>query len=188
MQDSHRDVPYLVLGKRLKYLRQHMQESVAEVSGAIEVDMDNLERIEQGLERPSEDVLMLLINHFSIQDGDAVQLMQLAGYDDYDANWLPAFADSPQPGKPVLIVMAHDMRTQYTDGVHVAANKAGLVLHFTQSTGQPQALPVAHVGMSIEQAEAMLKVLQQAILRARYLSSRPKGLPEPDQGPDIASS
>ena len=55
---------------------------MAEVSGAVEIDEQSLQRIEQGKERPTEDILMLLINHFGMQDDDAANLWQLAGYDD----------------------------------------------------------------------------------------------------------
>jgi len=37
-----------------------LQESVADVSGAIEIDEDKLQRIEQGRERPSEDILFAM--------------------------------------------------------------------------------------------------------------------------------
>ena len=68
MQESKSNAPFKPLGSHLRYLREQIQESVAEVSGAVEIDMDALERFEQGVERPSEDILMLLINHFNIQD------------------------------------------------------------------------------------------------------------------------
>ncbi len=73
--------PFKTLGTHLKYLREHSSESLAEVSGAVEINEDIMERIEQGVERPSEEILMLLISHFNMQDNEAVQLWELAGYD-----------------------------------------------------------------------------------------------------------
>jgi hypothetical protein len=64
MSNEQQERPYKVLGEKLKSLRQKMHESVAEVSGAVEIDEQALLKIEQGQERPSEDILMLLINHF----------------------------------------------------------------------------------------------------------------------------
>src|SRR5256885_9173824 len=81
MSNDAKSVPFKTLGEKLKAIRQKLHESVAEVSGAVEIDEQQLARIEQGQERPSEDVLLLLINHFGMQEDDAANLWQLAGYD-----------------------------------------------------------------------------------------------------------
>lgn len=168
--------PFKTLGSHLKYLREQLNESVAEVSGAVEIDSSVLERIERGDERPSEDILMLLINHFGMQDNEAVRLWELAGYTGDERFRLSEAADDLSAhGKQIIMLFAMDMRTQYTDGVQVNANPAGVTLHFTQATGQPQPLPVARVGMSLEQAEKVKNLLEQALLHVKY--SRPKGLP-----------
>lgn len=160
-------------------MRERLQESVAEVSGAVEIDEDKLERFEQGIERPSEEILMLLMSHFNMQDTEAVQIWELAGY---DRNLGPDIstglpADDFNAAKPMVMLLAIDVRTQYTDGVDITADRAGVTLSFTQQAGKGAAQPVARVGMSIEQAEAVSLALQQALLRARY--GRRHGLPAP---------
>src|SRR5438309_12010771 len=75
------NAPFKTLGTHLKYLREQSNESLAEVSGAVEIAEDALMRIEDGQERPEEDILLLLINHFAMPDQEAVQLWELAGYD-----------------------------------------------------------------------------------------------------------
>src|SRR6266705_3475310 len=97
MSDERPELPFKSLGERLKGLRQKLQESVAEVSGAVEIEEKALERMEQGYERPSEDILLLLINHFNIQDDEAAGLWKLAGY------------DPPRPHE-------HDMQEELTNG------------------------------------------------------------------------
>jgi hypothetical protein len=179
VQDSKHTPPFKTLGTHLKYLREHSSESLAEVSGAVEINEDILERIEQGIERPSEEILMLLISHFNMQDNEAVQLWELAGYDrrthpDIMNN---SIQDELQSGKPMVMLLAIDVRTQYTDGVDISMNNAGVVLTFTQAGGLGQVQPVARVGMSLNQAEAVAGALQQALLHGRY--QRPKGLPAP---------
>ncbi len=188
MIDPTHNTPFKTLGTHLKYLREHSSETLAEVSGAVEINEDSLERIEQGVERPSEEILMLLISHFNMQDNEAVQLWELAGYDKNNA---PDITTMPIPediqsGKPMLMLLAVDVRTQYTDGVEINANNAGLVMNFTQAGGKGSAQPVARVGMSLDQAEAVAVVLQQAILQARY--HRPKGLPAPESRSDSDKS
>ena len=171
MQEPAFQSPFLVLGRRLRLLRENRRESLAEVSGAVEIDMDALERIEQGRERPSEDVLMLLINHFGIQESEAVQLWETAGYaqhnhDDRSAGSGETFM------KPTMVLLAIDARVLYSDGITVNTNQNGLVMNFSQQTGPERVMPVAKVGMSFEQAEAVLHTLQQALLRHKYLPDR----------------
>src|SRR6185369_8362398 len=81
MSDTKKHVPYEPLGSQLGNLRERNRESMAEVSGAVEIDEKELSRIEAGAERPSEDILLLLISHFEVEDDKAAELWQLAGYD-----------------------------------------------------------------------------------------------------------
>jgi transcriptional regulator with XRE-family HTH domain len=178
VKDSNQSTPYKVLGTRLRYLREHCQESLAEVSGAVEIDEDILDRIEQGVERPSEEILMLLMSHFNMIDSEAVQVWELAGYDRKNGPDILSADDLVSSGKPVVMLLAVDVRTQYTDGVDISADKAGLTMTFTQmgASGNPQ--PVAKVGMSLEQAQAVSLAMQKALLHVAL--RRPKGLPSPD--------
>ncbi len=179
VQESKHTPPFKTLGTHLRYLREHISETLAEVSGAVEIHEDIMERIEQGVERPSEEILMLLISHFNMQDNEAIQLWELAGYDrrvhpDIGSTNLQ---DDFQSGKPMVMLLAIDVRTQYTDGVDIALNNAGVVMTFTQAGGGGQPQPVARVGMSINQAEAVAAALHHTLLHGRY--QRPKGLPAP---------
>lgn len=165
--------PFKVLGARLQQVRQAKGETLLEVSGAVEIDPEALARIEAGRERPPEDILMLLINHFNVQDQEAVQLWESAGYDPANDS-----ADNPmrqvaeQIEKAGVVLLAIDQRAMYSDGLQVDANKNGLMLNFTQSGGKDQALTVARVGMSYEQAEQVLETLRTAILYGRHHTPR----------------
>jgi transcriptional regulator with XRE-family HTH domain len=156
--------PYHQLGIRLKTIRERMRESLAEVCGAIEVDVDMLEQIESGRLKPSEDILTLLINYFSIKEEEASKLWQMAGY----------VAASPEvkipanlevQDKPYVMIMPMDARVVYTDLVHVMVNNYGVVMNFMQGSGNnnSQPLAVARVGMSHEHAQSVLKVLQDTL-------------------------
>jgi len=168
--------PFKQLGQRLKTLRQNLQETPADVSGAVEIDEALLERFETGQERPSEEILNLLISHFSVPDDDAASLWHLAGYemsshddnDDQDT-------DEPVPNNRAgVLVMAIDPRIIYTDAMYVNANPNGVVMSFAQLNGAQQPLITARVGMSREQARSVIKTLQGALDR-----SEPRQLPAP---------
>jgi transcriptional regulator with XRE-family HTH domain len=169
--------PFKTLGDHLRFLREQSKESLAEVSGAVEIDEQVLERIEAGAERPVEDILMLLINHFNMQDQEAVQLWELAGYTgEVPERWRTIVEDLPSAAKNMVMLLAMDTRTMYSDSVHIDCNQAGVTMSFAQTAGDAKSTPVAKVGMSYEQAESVLQTLQQALLHAKYLRG-PKQLP-----------
>lgn len=181
MSDNPNTTPYQNLGHQLLHLRQSRQESVVEVSGAVEIEPSALERMEQGLELPSEDILLLLISHFNIHDDEAVRLWEMAGYDSGSHGPEP---HAPTAGKqPVMMVFGLDSRIVYSNGVNVSADPSGIVMSFMQySDPTQQAVAVSRVGMSREQAEKVLETLQQALLRDKYASG-PKSLPAPQAQP-----
>jgi transcriptional regulator with XRE-family HTH domain len=163
--------PYVTLGRHLKYVREQSDRSLAEVSGAVEIDERNLARIEAGEERPSEDILLLLISYFDVQDQEAVQLWELANYDGDMPDQIKPDLESLLASKPVVMLMALDARTIYSDGADIGRTKAGVVMHFTQDSGKNQAT-VAKVGMSLPQAEEVLRQLHRAVMTAKYTTDR----------------
>lgn len=184
MNEDRQEPPFKTLGEKLKIIRQKLHESVAEVSGAVEIDEQSLQRIEQGSERPTEDILMLLINHFGMQDDDAAGLWQLAGYDyphDHDHDH-----DHPaaQQNRTMVMIMAVDPRVIYSDGVQVTANTSGVILGFSQGVGTPQAITTSKIGMSRDQAYGLLRTLQQTLeaSKPRQLSDGSKKQDSDKQG------
>lgn len=178
MNDQH--APFITLGQHLKYVREQSKQSLMEVSGAVEIDERSLERIEAGVERPAEDILLLLISHFGVADSQALQLWEQANYDgEIPEQIRPEGADQQFTAKQVVMLVGFDSRTMYSDGLDVIWNQAGVTLNFTQTSSPNQNLPVARVGMSYDQAERVLNTLQQAMLRAKYLPNT-KLLPPPN--------
>lgn len=167
MREPKPQTPFRTLGNRLKRLRERREQSLNEVAGAVEIDTELLLRIERGEERPAEDVLDLMISHFKLRQRDANRLWESAGYplDDDD----PVDSVGSAPDKATLLVVAFDARATYSDGLVITANRSGLILNFTQSGMITPPLPIARIGVSYEQAEAILQTLQQTLLRQRYL-------------------
>ncbi len=161
MSETDKPLPYKPLGQQLRSLREHNRESAAEVSGAVEIDEKDLQRIEAGTERPSEDILLLLISHFALEDDKAAELWQLAGYDK-----APEASDhEPHSNNrsQTLMVMI-DPRVMYTDDVEISANNRGVIVNFSQSAPQPgQPLTVSRIGMSRDQAKMLMGLLHQAL-------------------------
>lgn len=166
----------MTLGTHLKYVREQQKQTLAEVSGAVEIDPDTLERIEAGAERPHEDILLLLISYFDIQDQEAVQLWELAGYDGDVPDKLRSPEELPLNSKNMVMLLAVDMRTMYSDGLDIEATDAGLTLNFTQVSLKQVDSSVARIGMSYEQTEKVIAQLQQALLKHKY-NRGPKRLP-----------
>lgn len=162
--------PYKTLGNHLKYVREQSHQSLQEVSGAVEIDEERLRRIEAGVERPAEDILLLLISHFGVADREAVQLWELAAYDSDLPDRLKPDIDQFS-GKNVVMLIGFDTRAIYSDGLDIVCGESGMTLSFTQATGTDQRTPVAKIGLSYEQADKVLDTLQRAMLHARYVGS-----------------
>ncbi len=169
---SEVEKPFTSLGNHLKYVREQSRQTLAEVSGAVEIEQTQLERIEDGVERPAEDILLLLISHFGVKDREAVQLWELAEYDSEVPDELKPDEPLQLNAKNTVMLLAMDMRTMYSDGLDVTVNPSGVTLTFNQAMGGSQMAPVAKVGMSHQQAELVIKTLQQAMLHAKYNNAR----------------
>jgi transcriptional regulator with XRE-family HTH domain len=162
-------IPYEPLGSQLRHLRERNRESMAEVSGAVEIDETELSQIEAGAERPSEDILLLLISHFAVEDDKAAELWQLAGYDhqeDHDH-------ENGTASRAQTLMVMIDPRVMYSDNVEVVTNSKGVVVSFSQSAGQNgQPLTISRIGMSHDQAKLLMGVLHQALYDSENRNER----------------
>jgi transcriptional regulator with XRE-family HTH domain len=160
MEEQRPTSPFINLGKQLKALRDRIHETLAEASGAVEIDVKQLASFELGHSRPSEDVLLLLISHFGAKDDEAVRLWELAGYK------LDKIPVSRMTNDDIQLQanIQSDKRILFTDVVDVIVNNYGVVMNFMQSAGPNIApTPVARVGMSREHAKSVLEILQMTL-------------------------
>lgn len=168
----------------LKSLREKQSESLAEAAGAVEIAEEELLQIEQGQSRPSEEILLLLINHFGITEDDAVRIWEMAGYDsDEDQS-----EDTEIHGtKTIVMAIAMDPRIMYSDHVQVDGSKHGVILNFMQpGAGNIPPMPVSRVGMSREQAGKLADLLKETIRQLDNMD-KPKQLPGSPPGDSEAS-
>jgi len=155
--------PFLTLGQQLKALRTRVNESLAEASGAVEIDVRELANFELGSSRPSEDVLLLLISHFGARDDEALRLWEIAGY---GMAKIPIVHMANDQSQSKGAGASNEERVLFTDIVDVVVNNYGVVMNFMQNTG-PNSSPVtvARVGMSREHAKSVLEILQMTIAK-----------------------
>lgn len=165
--------PYSRLGQRLQSFRKQSNESLPEVSGAVELETDIIESYERGETRPSEDVLDLLINHFDIHDEEADELWELAGY----GSSSNSVSTDDIAMSPTVVMIPMDNRIVYTDTANVTVNNFGVVMSFLQNGPNGQPASVARVGMSLDHAKSVLEVLQKTIQQAEAEKSQ-KLLPD----------
>lgn len=151
--------PYRTLGNQLKQLRGRANESLAEASGAVEIDVRELASFELGKKRPSEDVLLLLISHFGARDDEAVRLWETAGY---GLDKIPP-ARMSSTDKGATLPSTSDNRVLFTDIVDIMVNNYGVVMNFMQAGPGNTTSSVARLGMSREHAKSILKILQHTL-------------------------
>jgi transcriptional regulator with XRE-family HTH domain len=157
MNDINSQSPYRSLGRQLKELRTRVNESLAEASGAVEIDARDLAGFELGKSRPAEDVLLLLISHFGVKDDEAVKLWEMAGY---GMDKIPSAQVNNIEQLPLL---SSDNRVLFTDIVDIVVNKYGVVMNFMQTGPGNSTTKVARVGMSREHAKSILQILQATL-------------------------
>lgn len=163
--------PYRPLGKQLKELRSRARETLAEASGAVEIDVRQLASFELGHSRPSEDVLLLLLSHFGAKDDEALTLWELAGYN-MDKIPVAHMTSSDNPSK---MPGSLDQNILFTDIVDVVVNNYGVVMNFMQNSGQAtKPAHVARVGMSREHAKSILQILQATLAQTERTSAPKK--------------
>lgn len=156
--DSQQQTPFRPLGRHLKELRVKANESLAEASGAVEIDVRELAGFELGKDRPSEDVLLLLISHFGAKDEEAVRIWETAGYATEKT------AAGSMDNTPVLpSVGTLENRVLFTDVVDIVVNNYGVVMNFMQAGPVSSTNSVARVGMSREHAKSILNILQNTL-------------------------
>lgn len=164
--NKRKQLPHQLLGDRLRRLRESAKQSVAEVSGAVEIDPNQLRMFESGQILPDEEILLLLISYFNLGDEEALKVWQLAKYDKQKLQ--------PQTERQQVLALPEDVRVHYTDMVHVTVNNYGVVMNFMQNNGPTgQAMMVSRVGMSREHAISIINLLQQSLK-----TIEPKSLPE----------
>ncbi len=150
-------------GNALRTLRRRRHETLAEISGAIELDINKLDEIEAGKLQPSEETVLLLISHFSLKEDEAISFWQLAGY---DQSRFGVYSDD-NLNEQNAFVASSDSRILYTDMVHVSVNNYGVVVNFLQGMGMDgKPLVVSRVGMSREHANSLIDVLQKTLQMA----------------------
>lgn len=155
MDKPQPETPFKPLGRRLKTLRTKANESLAEASGAVEIDVRELAKYELGQSRPTEDVLLLLLSHFDVKDEEAVKLWEAAGYSEKPTNVVEA---------DIAKITPTDEKILFTDVVDIIVNNYGVVMNFMQNSGPAsQPVTVAKVGMSREHAKSVLQILQATL-------------------------
>lgn len=168
MDKPKSETPYKPLGKKLKELRNQTNESLAEVSGAVEIDVRQLASFELGQALPTEDILLLLLSHFGVKDDEALALWEVAGYRMAKAPVLHMMNDPAN--SPSATADGHVL---FTDIVDVMVNNYGVVMNFMQGGG-PDMPPatVSRVGMSRDHAKSVLQILQATLSQTEHNQKR----------------
>ncbi len=177
------EFPYQALGQKIRAARVKQKRTVAEASGAIEINEQLLKDVELGKQRPEEDTLMVLISYLGIKEDEATKLWEMAGYGKHD----PDGDIASEINQSMATIMPNDLRVIYTDMVHVMVNDFGVIMNFLQGGGPGnQPLAVARIGMSKEHARSVLDILSKSLEQsdAATDTTKPKLADKPDQTKD----
>lgn len=165
---------YVAFGKVLKTIRLKAQESLGEVSLALETDKKLLTSLEAGKIQPSKDLVLMLISHFALKEAEAIRLWRLAGYSPTSPK-TPRLLKRPKNIVQMAFISPNDAKIIYTDMVHVSGNHNGIVINFMQGIGgNSQPLTISRIGMSNEHAKSLIEVLQKTVNLTKKSPSQDK--------------
>jgi len=178
MNKEENSEKYSAFGARLKFLREQWQQTLREVCNTLEIDEKTLKQFESGKALPTPETLDMLISHFLLTEDQANDLRELAEdqKDELEAS-LPVNMDEIL-SKQLVMFMPVDARVVYTDSMQATVNDNGVMLTFNQQGTNGQSMPVSRVGMSIQHAERVIKVLQDTL--KHHSSGNQKRLPQSD--------
>ena len=149
------------IGEFLKRQREAVRESLAEASGAVEITPDALHKIETGRSLPSEDILLLLMRHFNVDEDRAERMLDMAGYGENEA--FTALAEAEALVRQICVMLPLDTRVLHVEDSRVRATPDGVVADFLQQSANGQQVSVARVSLSKRQARQLIDNLQQAL-------------------------
>lgn len=167
--------PYQKFGKALHTLRRKYHTSRKELCSALEIDDEYLTLLEEGNERPSEDIVEQMISLFSLDNNLADNLWVLAGYPPTGVDELSTMQIAQLP--------LSELKVSYTDMVHISVNNFGVVLNFMQNLSPGnQPFVVSRLGMSKEHARSVADLIYRT-LDAAEIKKKPttKLLPSPEK-------
>ena len=164
-------------GGQLKKIRLGANKSINDVSGAVELPVNQLKQIELGEVRPKAELIFLLANYFVLSFEKTQQLLRLAGYTRKgkgDKNkglhsvlgGLPSQRSEDSQRVLLIVPELNDERTTYINETSVNVSNSGVVIEFLQSatiSRDNQAKIIAKVGMSVEHASQLRSILQKAL-------------------------
>ena len=169
---------FVAFGNKLKAIRLKSKKTINDVSGAVELPVDQLKRIEKGSMQPAEELVCLLASYFKLSRSETKTWLRLAGYDanaksDPIADQLRNIIRHMTGGRGEVQQLwlavpeaSPEDRVLYTDETSVNVSRSGVVVEFLASNSaqrQQKAKSVAKVGMSVEHARQLCGILQRAL-------------------------
>lgn len=167
-------------GVQLRKIRLDANKTIDDVSGAVELPTDKLERIELGEVRPKQELIYLLASYFNLSFPKVQYLLRLAGYKknpgDTKNEFRSLFSNLPalknQDSQQVFVAISDlsEEKTIYTNETSVNVSKSGVVIEFLQSAAinrDNQPKTISKIGMSVEHAYQLRDILQHALANLR---------------------
>lgn len=137
-----------MIGQVLKNQRVKKHQTLAEVSGAAEIEIETLSKIEAGNLLPDEELLITLISYLKIPDDAAQDIFIIAGYFEEETDRLA------QPGMPAI----------YADSTNVINSRDGVIIDFSQPSIDGQ-MNTFRFGLNQNVASELTKQLMQSLTK-----------------------
>lgn len=174
------------LGKQIRNLRKKTKKSLKDLASLSGVHPTYLSKIENGQKRPSQKLLLKLLDLYKVSPSEFLAIQLLAGYgktyygelkEQKEVNYMTSKQEEKPEGQiqnnQMQIQVPNNLPVLYTDSAFVTASAFGLVLDFAQTLGPTNNQNVvARIGMSSDHAKALLKVLSQKLTEVELLKEK----------------
>lgn len=168
-----------MLGQELKAIRLKKNQSRKDVASSIEVSVDCLKKIEEGLFKPSEDTLEALAEHYKLKDEELDKWFKLVGYvtenpsfssEDLNSNPINVLESLFGMNIPKTFIMLSrvDQKPVYTDLLDIHYDQNGIMFNFKQSLGNKEPKSISKLVMSYDHAECVLQTLKDVLIKVKY--------------------
>lgn len=165
---------------KLKALRGN--KSITSLARELNIDRSYLNKIESGYQKPSKRLVQKLIQYFLLSDEDAQALSASVGHKEEGMNHIKPNPDNTthqdlrkevniQPDKlkndlqeQIEVNVPDNITILYSDSAYLTVNPYGVVFDFAQTLASTNKQKVvARIGVSIQHAKALSKLLQEKI-------------------------
>jgi len=149
------------IGKEIRNIRNNAELSLSALAKKLKISKSYVSQIENGYIKPSEDFVTNLIKKLKLSRAQEDKLLRLIGHPKEIGRNITSVSKKEQ--RRISVKIPKGMGVKYCDSAFIAGTKFGIVINFAQILSDSEQEVISRIGMSIEHAKALVKILKKRI-------------------------